>query len=532
MTSYKFSPVTYNTSAANGYSVYNQSQAAGAHVISMPTPVAPAANTRFATTNRGPFKHTVSLPGANNGGQGTVPQVNAATTLVQAAAGKPKPSIEEEYFQSSIKSGKFAARQGVLYQWSGIYWAAQDPEQMKKHAANWLRQFHPDRANPNTVSSCVSWLTSNAKNLPGAAGNNAIIPLSNAYLVLDSISGSMMAIKPDPKLGQTFSLNVKCPINTGAYIPSAMPANAMFRKFLESSLPDVDDQAYFQELCGYTLTNSTQHQVAIVLKGGGRNGKSVFVRLLRALHENVAALRLDSLKGFALMPLVGASLAVAEEMPSRGIDEQTLKAVITGEGVPIDRKYLAPITYESKAKIVIATNNDMRAKDNSDGLWRRFAIIPFNRQIPESEVVPNLAGQIIAKELDVFLNWCLEGLQRLTSRGKLPQATASMQAAKQAAILSSDPVAAWIGDNEVVVNPNAMMIKGVVFENYRQWSRENNRRALDSSAFWKSMGHRLPGIQTSQARIDGNRQYVATLTIGATDEPLFSEAGTPFDSEA
>lgn len=523
-------PAAYNTRWNNHPVPNGEPVSQVAKLVSMPIPVKPAANTAFDRGSRRPFKHTVSLPGQSIAMQPppAVPVATAAAT--KAALEKSKPSIEEEYFQSTTKSGKFAVKDGVLYQWSGVYWVAQEPESIKRQAAAWLRQFHADRANPITVNNCVAWLICNAPRLPELERDRIIIPLRNAYLEVKTDGTGVQLRKPDPMLGQTFFLNVKLPTTTGPYTTAAVPATSLFRKFLDSSLPDAAEQDYLQELCGYTLTTSTAYQVAIVLKGGGRNGKSVFIRLLQALHNKVASLRLDRLAGFALMPLVGASLAVAEEMPARGIDEQTLKAAITGEGLPIDRKYLAPITYESKAKFIIATNNDLRAKDNSDGLWRRFVIVPFNRQIPEHEVIPNLSGQIIAKELDIFLDWCLEGLMRLTKRGKLPQPTASMKMAKDEAILASDPVAAWISDQEVVVDHSASLIKGDVYENYCRWSRTNHRRLLDSSAFWKAVSARLPEMECYQARSGGQRHYFATLRMGGVISPA-ENTQCPFDGE-
>ncbi len=234
-------------------------------------------------------------------------------------------------------------------------------------------------------------------------------------------------------------------------------------------------------------------------------------------------MRLDRLSGFALMPLVGASLAVAEEMPAKGIDEQTLKAAISGEGLPIDRKYLKPITYCPTAKFIISTNNDLRARDNSLGLWRRLTIIPFSRQIPEDEVIPNLADKIIQQELGVFLDWCLAGLLRLTQRGHLPAPTASMKAAKSAAIVASDPVAAWIQESEVTIDPKALIRKADAFEAFSDWRTANHMRGMDATSFWKSMGTHLTGLETSQLREGGQRHYFVNLRIGDVQPPPADE---------
>jgi len=515
--------------------------------LNTPSAAKPADGLPFNRGARSPFKQTVALPGQLSGQQpGAVPSnsstsgvsvsasLHASTPAPISASGstKPKPSLEHEYFLHKTKSGKYAREDGVLFRWNGIYWVAQDLEEAVQDAATWLSQTHADRATTHTAKSCMEWLICNAANLPKADSKRCIIPLRNAYLEVMGNSKQIQAIKPDPLLGQTFCLGISVPFVTGQFTPSAVPPGSLFRKFLDSSIPNADDQAFLQELFGYTLTASTAHQVAIVLKGGGRNGKSVFIRLLRALHGKVASLRLDRLHGFNLMTLVGASLAVVEEMPAGNVDEQTLKAMVSGEGLPIDRKYLNPITYHPTAKLIISTNNDLRARDNSDGLWRRFAIIHFDHQVPQGQVIPNLADKIIEQELSVFLDWCLSGLLRLTQRGHLPDPTPSMKAAKTYAILASDPVAAWIHDHEVTVDPAARTSKAHAYDRYCDWSRINHRRVMDSGAFWKAMAARLPSMVTFQARDAGQRHYYATLVFGEPTLPSSPTEGTPFDGDA
>ena len=53
-----------------------------------------------------------------------------------------------------------------------------------------------------------------------------------------------------------------------------------------------------------------------------------------------------------------------------------------------------------------------RANDISNGFYRRFLIVPFNVQIPESRINPNLAQEIISNELTGIMNWVLEGKER------------------------------------------------------------------------------------------------------------------------
>lgn len=294
-------------------------------------------------------------------------------------------------------------------------------------------------------------------------------------------------------------------------------------------------QDYLQELMGDTLTPSMKFQTATLLKGGGRNGKSVLIRLMSALHEHVAPMRLDRLSDFNLMPLLIASLVVAEELPAVNFDEQTMKSLLSGDPVSINRKYLSPVNYRPTAKWILSTNNDQRSRDNSTGFWRRLAIVPFNQQIDPKDVIPGLDQAIIDKELLLVLDWCLTGLQRLVKRGTLPTEPASVIAAKHKAIVASNPVAAWVQDEGVTpgVDQRDVQDKGDIFNRYCRWCSKNRQRVMTSGQFWTALRAQIAICDEGQHRVEGQRHRYVLLSF-ASDTPLTGSSGldqsTPFDA--
>lgn len=57
----------------------------------------------------------------------------------------------------------------------------------------------------------------------------------------------------------------------------------MFRQFLNEVLPDPQDQDFLQQYTGYLLDSSFKANVFLVIKGDGRNGKSVYLNLVKKL---------------------------------------------------------------------------------------------------------------------------------------------------------------------------------------------------------------------------------------------------------
>jgi putative DNA primase/helicase len=354
--------------------------------------------------------------------------------------------------------------------------------------------------------------------MPDTPAGLAVIPLKNAYLLLRD-DGTIERVDPLPSYGMTYALNVTLPGTGSSYVPQPVPAGSLLESYLATSLPDAAVREYVQEMVGDTLTPAIRFQRALLFKGRGRNGKSILSRLMSALHQQVAPMQLNMLTGFALSPLIGASLAVVDEVPKAGINEQMLKTIISGEEITIDRKHRDPVRYRPTAKWVISTNNDQKTSDNSDGFWRRLSIIPFTRQIPENKVIPCLDELIIQNELHYFLDWCLLGLCRLNGRGKLPPEPAAVKAAKQEAIEASNSVIAWVNDQEVHVVKEHNLVKDDVYKKYEAWCDKERLRALSGGQFWKAMFAALPELDDVQRRVSGGeRKRFVNLAFGLPDD--------------
>jgi len=194
-----------------------------------------------------------------------------------------------------------------MHCWTGSHWSAIDGEQGVEMAMNWLQAHHPDQVNKSTAKSCFESATICAKPLCEQNRKRCIIPLRNVYLEVTA-KGKILMHKPNPSFGITYVLDIGLPLSGTSYTPAAVPAQSLFGQFLKTSIPDQGVQNYLQEGMGYTLTPYTIHQVALVLKGAGCNGKSVMVRILSALHGRVAAMDLKNLKNFGLTKLVVRSI--------------------------------------------------------------------------------------------------------------------------------------------------------------------------------------------------------------------------------
>ena len=114
----------------------------------------------------------------------------------------------------------------------------------------------------------------------------------------------------------------------------------------------------------------------------GNNGKGTLCELMRQLcgPSSYASVPLaDMGKDFMLEPLTRASCIIVDENDvGTFIDKAAnLKAIITNDVIPINRKFKAPIAYQFFGFMVQCLNELPRVKDKSDSFFRRQLFIPF-----------------------------------------------------------------------------------------------------------------------------------------------------------
>jgi len=112
--------------------------------------------------------------------------------------------------------------------------------------------------------------------------------------------------------------------------------------------------------------------------------------------------------------LVGKHLNAVGELPEREIiASEAFKAIVTGD--PIVGRIIreSPMTFRPKAGHYFAANRLPGTSDQTEGFWRRFVVLTFNRNLKDD---PTRDPEIVSKlltELPEIVSWLLEGAARL-----------------------------------------------------------------------------------------------------------------------
>ena len=216
----------------------------------------------------------------------------------------------------------------------------------------------------------------------------------------------------------------------------------VFRRLREDGTLDEDDTeaciALLQEWVGSTLMGeATARAIGLVLVGAGNDGKSSVLNVVRALFPPSAVSSIapqDWARSFLLAGLSGRRLNCVSELPERDIvDAPRFKAVLSGDPLTAERKNQDPFDLICEAGHLFACNALPPTRDQSDGFWRRFAVLACNRRFGEGEVIRDLWRVIVAEELDGIAAWAIEGaaraqrLQSFTAPASSTQAKADWQ---------------------------------------------------------------------------------------------------------
>lgn len=204
-----------------------------------------------------------------------------------------------------------------------------------------------------------------------------------------------------------------------------------FVDFLVSSFKGQADIIMFiSQLMGYLLFGGNPEQIVVYLVGHGKNGKTVFTRVLRALLGTYAGIipaasllasNRNDVKRSELVRHRFARLIVALEFPEkRKLNESAIKS-ISGEDENVGSlKYKDPVEYISQFTPIFSGNTLPTITGDDDGIWRRLIFLPWEVEISEEKRDRQLIKKLTTPEaLSGIFNFALAGYQRYTQCGTL-----------------------------------------------------------------------------------------------------------------
>ena len=227
----------------------------------------------------------------------------------------------------------------------------------------------------------------------------------------------------DPKYYVTKQCN-------GKYDPSADCPN--FKTVVNNlAMGDPEIVKFLQLVAGQAVIGIPIQQELIILRGGGDNGKSMFMRsLVHALGDYAIAgdpsiLTTNSnIEDYHFASFVGKRLILFDELPEKAhLKEQNYKKLV-GNGGKVSAREVRGKRFEFQptATLVLTTNPKPNIVGTDHGTWKRIAMMYSTYQISPEDKITDYFERYLEPEVDGILTWMIEGACELlhTHNSKIP----------------------------------------------------------------------------------------------------------------
>ena len=320
--------------------------------------------------------------------------------------------------------------------YTGSHWKVDDREQVRQWAQMTARSLHPLILQAGGEKAQKAW-RGHVKAFESKSGITSAIGLMQSFPevvrtahdldngVEDYLcapngmvhlrTGEIMEPTREPMITRI----AQAPVDMDAPCPN-------FQRFLFQIFEGNTDLIQFvQRAIGYSLTGHTSEQCLFFLWGQGRNGKSTLVNLIRDIlgtygtnssFDTFLSKTNDNARADLAM-LKGARMVTAgEPAQSKDFSESVIKQVTGGDKITCRKLYGQYFSYEPEFKLWLAANHKPRIKNQDEGIWRRFRMIPFTVQIPEEEKDGALPVKLRA-EAPGILGWAVRGAMEWYENG-------------------------------------------------------------------------------------------------------------------
>ena len=247
------------------------------------------------------------------------------------------------------------------------------------------------------------------------------------------------------------------------------------------------DLILLQETAGYPLLPGYPFQKAIMLLGGGGQGKSVFLKVLAEILNtaNVSAASLQTLvdNRFATADLYGKLSNISGDIPDMALSNTGIFKALTGDDrIRAEMKGKDPFNYWNRSKLIFSANQLPPTKDKSTGYMRRWLLIDFLREMVATPN-PRLSAELLAEKAGIF-NWMLEGAKRVRENGFTYTSNSDEMAKRY--IERSEPVTLFLEECCKEDFDSFESVKAL-HAVYNAWVRRNHKKMMGSREFLNAM---------------------------------------------
>ncbi len=423
----------------------------------------------------------------------------------------------------NINSHPISSYKKSLYVWTGKYHLRIDDKELKVFIMQkWMKRVKVPikQQTADVVNKLIGDIFLRANNLDAVKQNQK-------YRVISFLNGTAY-IYPDGTFTFTAKHNLQdASVNMLDFDFNPQAKSHKWQSFLNDILPTKKEQDALMEFIGYCFLPSHGFQKFLFMLGGGANGKSVVLNVIRKFFgKSTSNLDLQQLAGHELVGIEGKYINIGSEIKANLTDNgqlENLKKMVAGEPVQIDPKNATPYDVQGQEipKMIFSGNNKISGNIDN-GIFRRNLMINFNQTIEEEFQIKELEKRF-DDEMSGIFNLALVGLKRLIRQGKFSMSEEMISSLKEYKE-EVNPVLAY--SNEVIrVDEDCMVSKKLLYLHYKAWAEEKGHNQMSERTFFtrirsifKNIAFEQPVYKAKYSEFIGTRpRFIVGLKVLSED---------------
>jgi putative DNA primase/helicase len=302
------------------------------------------------------------------------------------------------------------------------------------------------------------------------------------------------------------------------YLTTSLPHDYNSEAIFEGSKTDRyltkllgDKKQFFLEWIGYTFYRAYSFQFVLILKGNGHNGKSVLIEWYSQLigGQNVSNVPLKELQENRFMKAV-LYKKYANVFADIGDDyfryAEMLKALTGNDTIDCDQKNQGELKFKNYAKLMFSANTLPSFRDKTEGLVRRFLILPMVTKMPVSKVD---FMQVLLQPIEVqgVIYAALKAFEKVLDSREF-SFTEDMHQSKADWLDNMDYVRSFV-EGECLVSQDKWIYTDNLFHAYKRYCDDSEVAPLGKKKFFEHLQQTFPQIAISRkTETNGKKPYI------------------------
>lgn len=280
---------------------------------------------------------------------------------------------------------------------------------------------------------------------------------------------------------------------------------------------DLDLIRFVQRWHGHCLSADVREQYLLIYHGEGNNGKSVLLDTICAVMGDYAGeappdlvtVRKHAEHPTEIADLLGKRLVVASETEHEAELRLQLVKRLTGNA-RLKARLMRQDFFEFARthKMILVTNNRPSIREDTEAVWRRLRLVPFEVVIPMADRDPNLMRALWDERAGI-LAWLVRGCVEWLREG-LTEPDAVIHATEEYRGRANS-IDAFLLDRCVLGDGLACATSDLK-ASYGDWCAQNQRMPIQGKAFAAALKER----SCAPTKRGGNRHWVG---LALDDQP-------------